>query len=359
MFINNVGKKPSDAMYHRLFVLLLCGLTFAAGLLSGCRKPEPVVLSLYCSDTFWEVMKEQTRVFQTVYGISVIMYPIRPQNTEDEPVEAQQTNRRAPALWRNRPVPNTEFLKEDFSTLNAEVEERIRSIPQQGFADIYFSDSVPEQEYVQNLMLVMREYPVCTLKMGLLVPQGNPNGIESLQDAVTKKQRIGLTNASQDGMGAAARRALAKVPASVAVTEEVQNQIAVFDNHEELLNALETKQIDTALVWETINIKGFLLKKYYDEYRERFDAPILEILRRDDVEQYRRMGVELYTTLLKEKDFTEFLPLQNEESYALDVPLLSLSTTRHDGQTRRFADFLISPIGQEIFKKHGFIPKIP
>ncbi|MDR0869422.1 MAG: substrate-binding domain-containing protein [Planctomycetaceae bacterium] len=335
-----------------LFCFVLCS--------AGCKKQEPVVLRLYCSDVFREVIKEETRVFQKVYGIQVEMLPVRPPKIKEEDKQEESAaapRRRAPALWHSRPDAGA---AEPSKTSNAvaeiapEIEGVIQSIPQQGFADMYLSDSVPEMERVRTMMLTTREYPVCLIQLGLLVPLGNPQNIASLQDVIEKKLQLGTMDASKDGMGAAAQRVIALIPAAVAAAEEIHSRVHSFEEHDDLLAALEGRQIDAAVVWSTINVRTFLVKKYYEEYRQRFNAPIANALKRDNVEEFRAEGLVLYSTLLREKQFSEFIPFQDEERYVLNIPLLSLSTALHDGQTRRFADFLISPIGQDIFRKHGF-----
>jgi ABC-type molybdate transport system substrate-binding protein len=95
----------------------------------GCGAREPVVIELYCNETFWYVMQEEARAFYSIYGMRVVMIPIRAERTderlepvseEESPTEASQKassktlpdvpletstdfSRRAPVPWRSSP----------------------------------------------------------------------------------------------------------------------------------------------------------------------------------------------------------------------------------------------------------------
>jgi ABC-type molybdate transport system substrate-binding protein len=340
---------------HRFFSCFFCFLFILAAF--GCKKPEPVVLTMYCSETFWDVMKNETEEFRKIYGVRVKMLPIHPKSEEEPPTQQQETpeenaspKRHSPAPWRNRPKVEIDTLEDKtVSNINNDVDIRIRSIPLKGVVDVYLSDSPVEQDLVRDLMLISHEYPVILLKMGLWVKKGNPLNIQTIKDIIKNKKRIGITDPTQDGMGVAAKKLLD----TLTTTENVP-KIKLFDHQSDLLRALETDEVDAVLAWDATNIDSYLVRQHYEEYRKRFSEPIQKALDRDNVAQFREAGIELYTALLQEKQFTALIPLKDEEQFALQIQLLSLTTTLHDKHIRRFADFLLSPYGQDLFKRHGF-----
>lgn len=305
-------------------LVALCCLSAALSV-AGCGKKEPVVLTCYCSETFWELMREETRAFERLYGIRIDLIPILPADlpkaaqTSEEP--EREPARRSPTPWRNRPRIRQPLLSRRFS-LDEGIADTIRSLGVERSADLYLTDSPEQLDLLKEQGLASHVYPFCYLTMVLLVPKGNPQAIGSVQDALSKRLRLGLTSPSRDGMGSVAWSIVSQTPLA-ALEESLDASVRFFDMQSDLLDALRNDRVDAALVWDFLipNSAGF--------------ADVVSLSEPGDDET----------------------AATGRERRVMPQSLISLNTAPDEGYGKRFADFLISEQGRQILQRHGFVPK--
>ena len=256
-------------------------------------------------------MKEEAAWFASVYGVRVRLLPIFIPDKEEPLLKEPETEpkRRSPAPWRTRPTerrtiaPGRIVLNSRISELIAAIADRTR------YGDMYLTDSSKQAEMLHEGAAVAREYPFCVLTLTLLIAKDHPLQIDSVQSLLDADRRLGIVDPTLDGMGETAFRVISKY---LRVTDEGRpdERITLFDKHDKLLTALKNREVDAALVWEPL-----------------------------------AMGIS---------EFAEVLELPVPEQQAIRQPLLALSMADNQDYGKRFADFLISPKGREILRKHGF-----
>ncbi len=322
-----------------------------AVLILGCKKPEPIVLYCHCSPVFWNLMQEECAAFTQVYGNRIVMLPVLPQK-----MPVLESSRRAPALWRSRPQMRLP-MEASQVVLEPSISHLISALSTDGRGDLFLTDSALQVESLENAALIAHRYPCCYLTLVLLVPKGNPRQIESVRGVLEKRLRLGIVDPGSDGSGLAALDIVSKT--SPDLTEDLfESLICPFDRVEELLEALESGNIEAALAWNCTSPNRWLVEKYDMEYAKRFTKRIDDAKQRNDVNALNEVLDEIANAILSEKAFTETIELHGAgEQRSIEVALLSLSSSRHDRYSRRFADFLISPQGRKIMKKYGFVPK--
>jgi ABC-type molybdate transport system substrate-binding protein len=362
-------------MKIRSFYFLLTVLLFIT-VTAGCwSKNEPVVLTLYCSETFWYVMQEETKAFQQIYGIQTVLIPISLPEKNDPPQSVQQssgTSPQTPPRWKNRPK-NQNHSQTDQIILDPAIASLIEELSNNRYGDIYLTDSTLEIDRLKSFLLTTHEYPFCFLTMTLCVPKGNPQQIYSVHDVFKKQLLLGITQPSKNGSGLVAWDILSgETDDSNRIQEELVRQ---FDTQYNLLEALENEELDAAVVWDAANLKTYLHTKYTDEYYKRYETRFNKAKQKWNVDEIAKLIEEMNKELYMEKEFAEKIalsgvPFSNEKSKeqtepvlgkehrVIQVALISLSTTLHDKQVQRFSDFLISNQGRKILKKHGFTPNL-
>ena len=284
---------------------------FATVLLFGCgKKPEPPILRIFCCEAYWDVLGEEAAHFSAVYNVNVQRMPIFVPEPE-EPIKESETGarRRSPSQWRSRPSER-QMLTLGRTVINAEILHLIQAISARTlYGDLYLTDSPKQAAMLHEGAAVATEYPFCVLTLTLLVAKGNPLRVDSIQGLLDADRRLGIVDPSLDGMGETAFRVVSK---SLRVVAEGRpdERIVTFDQHRKLLASLENGEVDGVLVW----------------------APLA----------------------LPATEFAEIVELPESERQAVRQPLLALSLAENRGYVKRFADFLISPKGREILKKHGF-----
>lgn len=292
--------------------------------LAGCGKKDPVVMEFYCDETFWEMMWDQTRFFQKMYPeIEVRMIPLLPKEPKKEtetPAPETGTNekaalRRAPTPWRNRPSVRP-TLSAESHFVDAKITGLIASFGNDRHSDWYMSDSPDQLKELRAVSLAAYEYPFCYLTLVPVVAKGNPHAVNSVEGIFEKNLRLGIADPSRYGMGRVAADVLPKT-ATGEIEPRLRDAIRTFDYLDELLLALESGDIDAALVWDCLLPR---CEKYADTLRRENET--------------------------------------DENSSRTIVPMLvSLRTSSNEIYGRRFADFLLSKKGREIMKKHGFTSK--
>lgn len=290
----------------------LAALIIALVFCLGCgKKPEPPVLRMFCCETFQDVMKEEAELFASTYGVWIAQQPIIVVEAEEPLSPSEEGKRRSPAPWRARPSTQR-ALPSKASVLEPRISELIREIAdRKRYGDFYLTDSPRQTELLHEGAAVAMEYPFCFLTLTLLVGKGNPLRVESVKSLLADERRLGIIDPSVDGMGETASRLISKI-SEIAAKDFSSVQTTMFEQHEKLLEALKNGDVDAVLLWEPL----------------------------------ARKTVE----------FAETVELPEAERQTLRQPLIALSLAENHGFCRRFADFLLSPKGREILKKHGFVP---
>jgi ABC-type molybdate transport system substrate-binding protein len=356
------------------FYCLLTELLFITVTVGCWRNNEPVVLNLYCSETFWHVMQEETKAFQQIYGIHTVLIPVSLPD-RNNPSQSQQsssgTSNQTPSLGKNR-LKHRNYSPTDQVVLDSAIASLIEGFSGKRYGDIYLTDSTLEIDRLKSLLLVTHEYPFCFLTMTLYVPKGNPHQIYSVHDVFEKQLQLGIMRPSKDGSGLAAQSILsgyADDSKKIRIQKELVQQ---FESQYDLLEALETEDIDAALVWDAANLKTYLHIKYAKEYYKRYETRFDKAKQKWDINEITKLLEEMNIELYTEKDFTEKIVLSGKtpsnensentenpkEHRVIQVALISLNTTLHDKHVRRFSDFLISNQGRKILQKHGFTPNL-
>ncbi|GHT18743.1 hypothetical protein FACS1894189_6990 [Planctomycetales bacterium] len=382
----------------RAVIYLLITVSLIASF--GCGRRESVVIELYCSETFWYVMQEEARAFYSIYGMRVVMIPIRAERTDEklEPVAEEEPmpdistdtstdlSRRTPAPWRSLPknitappppekpdAPQPVIRENPVNRINpakqqqnvqfnADILKQITFLNEGSSGDLYLTDSARQITKIRELALSVHEYPFCYLTLNLLVHNGNPHQFDSVRSVFKQNRRIGIVDPLKDGLGETASEMLAK---TTAIDPNIPAELILqFDRQYDLLEALELGKIDAALVWNASNLSTYLLTKYAAEYNARYRELLDEAEKSQDIEKIRNVLKAVNAELLDEKSFAEYVPLpasddpdQTNERRVISIPLISLSSAAEYGYGQRFADFLRSSRGREILERFGFTVK--
>jgi ABC-type molybdate transport system substrate-binding protein len=356
--------------YFLLIVLLFITVTV------GCwSKNEPVVLNLYCSETFWHVMQEETKAFQQIYGIRTVVIPISLPKQNNPPSSDQQssdTSVQTPPQWKNRPK-NQNYSQTDQVVLDPAIASLIEELSNNRSGDIYITDSTLEIDCLKSFLLTTYEYPFCFLTMTLCVPKNNPQQIYSVHDVFEKRLQLGIARPSKNGSGLVAQDILSGFTEDSKKDHHIQEELVQqFESQYDLLEALEKEEIDAALVWDAVNLRTYLHTKYADEYYKRYEKRFDKAKQKWNIDEIAKLIEEMNKELYTEKIFAEKIILPGtslsdkkseeqtepvrKEHRVIQVALISLNTTLYDKHVRRFSDFLISNQGKKILKKHGFTP---
>ena len=337
---------------QRLSLFLLACLI--AGL--GCSQRE-ARLFIYCSETFWYVMQEQTLFFNQIYRFNTFLIPIRADRAEDQTDDIVEVgrNRRMPTDWGRRPAQRETPVVSHIH-INPNIVEQIGRISFSGIGDLFLTDSTLQLDYVRNAALSASESHVCYLKLTMLVPLGNPYQLFSVKDVLDANRRLGIIYPSFDGLGASSWELLGNIVPG-GETEIPIERIFFFERQYDLLEALELGNVDAVLVWNYTSQISFLVTKYAAVYNAANERIMRQAERRKDREMLRQILLAMHQYLVEDHTFAEEIPLTENpsEHYIIPVRLVSLSTAFHHGHTKRFADFLRSSQSKEIFQRFGFV----
>ena len=310
-------------------------------------------------------MQEEAIVFNRIHGFRIILIPIR---TPQAPVEADdsveiESNPRIPKAWQNRPGDSTTDdtqVVESQTQIRSKIEDQLQRIADAGLGDLFLSDSRRHLEKLQQTALSAGEFPICYLTLTMLVPHENPHQFRSIKDVLESNRRLGIVDPEMDGLGEASWTILGRIVAGgeSAIPMEL---VQLYERQYDLLEALEQKQIDAALVWNATNQLSFLLVKYADAYNQdsRFEPFLRKAERQRNWAALRSVLRTMSEILIEEKGFAEeVLLIDNpDERKIVAVQLVALSSTSNFGHSKRFADFMRSNQAKEILRRFGFVPE--
>jgi len=344
---------------QRLLVLLLLSTV----IFTGCTSKKDARLYIYCNETFWYVMQEESLFFNKIYGSQVYLIPLRAERTADKTESPAEIgiDRRSPIPWLNmtadETVPDTTRTAPiRTAQINPDIERQIRRIFETHFGDLFLSDSPKHLEAVRNTALSAKEYPVCYLTLSMLVPSGNPLQFRSVKDVLDTNHILGIVDPSFDGLGEASWQVLRKIVPG-GESDIPMHLVRVFERQYDLMEALELGRIDAALVWNSTSQVSFLLTKYSEEYNTANEKIIREADRSKDTERLRAVLQAMYQDLVETQRFAEEVELTEnpDERHITAIWLVALSSSDNHGHCKRFADFMRSNQGKEILRRFGFV----
>jgi len=303
-------------------------------------------------------MQENAFFFNRIYGFQIILIPIRADRTESQTEEAivMRGGRLAlPLEWQNRPDSRTSTV-DLYTQLNPDIAEQIGRITTSGIGDLFLTDSAKQLDVIQSTALAASEIPICYLTLTMLVPLGNPQHFSSARDVINANRRLGIINPSFDGLGEASWQVLGNIIPG-GESEILMNGVMLYERQYDLLEALESREVDAILVWNFTSQISFVVAKYAATYNAANEQILRETERRGDREGVQAILVEMHRHLVETKTFAEEVPLyaNSGERYVVSVPLISLSTASNFSHTKRFVDFSRSNQGREILRRYGFV----
>jgi ABC-type molybdate transport system substrate-binding protein len=349
----------------RLFLILfIIGVVYFVFFAGGGNK---TTLKIYCDELFWSVIWEEAAQFQRVYGKQVELlrnYPVDQVHEDDNKEHDSVKKSYVPSTWRNMPkdARDNENNNKPKITLNSHVTKIIFDLRETLPGDMYLTESVLQTAALNEQSLVTSEYPFCYLTMVLLVPNGNPNFIDSVRDAIDRQLRLGIMEPSITGMGSTAWDIITKINEAKTTPKDnnTENEnIKIYDSIEKLLDALEQNQIDAALTWDACARRA---EKYAEVIRlgkKNININNANNSNANNANNTNSSTLSESVTLEKPAGSTiaadELSDIQGEHRL-VRVSIVSLTIAERESHCRRFADFLISTEGQRILRRHGFVP---
>ncbi|MDR0522415.1 MAG: substrate-binding domain-containing protein [Planctomycetaceae bacterium] len=342
---------------------------------AGCGSRELPPLYIYCNETFWYVMQEEAAVFSRLYGFQIIMLPVGSRDAGSEEsgnadhhaennaetgveINGRTSPNQPPVPWQSMPkrVMESVVNRDPQAQIHPDIDKEIDGIAISGLGDLFVTDSKKQVMKLQKSALSAGAFPVCYLKLVLLVPKGNPHQFKSAKEVLDARRKLGIVDPSLDGLGEKSWEMIHRL--SPGHPPEVSaDLIKMFSRQYDLLEALEKKEIDAALAWDATSEMNFLLIKYSDEYNETYKPLLQEVGQGKNRQQnIRAVLQEIGPLMLKEKGFAESVPLTDvpNERTVEAVSVVALGTAADYGYSVRFADFIRSPQGQRILKNFGF-----
>jgi ABC-type molybdate transport system substrate-binding protein len=309
-------------------------------------------------------MQEEAIFFNKIYGFPVILIPVRAERTARKTEASIEigAERRSRSPWRAMPRSpqddSTVVSAAPNSQINSDIEQQLERIAEYQFGDLFLTDSQKHLDKIRNTALSTHEYPVCYLTLTMLVPKGNPHQFQSVRDVLDTNQKLGIVSPSFDGLGESSWKVLGKIIPG-GESEIPMELVQTFERQYDLLEALELGNIEAALVWDATSQINFLLVKYSEQYNTMFAKFIRDAERKKDVEMIRHLLQIMHKTVVEEKSFAEEVSLIDnpDERCVVAARLVALSSAFNFGFCERFADFMCSPQGKEVFQRFGFVTK--
>lgn len=135
--------------------------------------------------------------------------------------------------------------------------------------------------------------------------ESSPLRVERVEDLLrTDVQKIAIANPDHAPNGVAARQAMQ----SAGIWEQAQDKLVLAENVQQALQYAQAGNVDVAVVAHSLVVQGG--------------------------GRWTLVPAELHKPIVQ--------------------VLAVISGTRHDGEARRFADFVTGPRGREVLQKHGF-----
>jgi ABC-type molybdate transport system substrate-binding protein len=338
----------------------------------GCSEEKPTMY-LFCNETFWYVMQEECIAFNAIYKQRIIIVPVRPPIGEKEAATVTIENdsseaAHVPEKWQSIPrrddadnTGNSGKNTGQTTALNPDINKQLDDLSKNYFGDIFVTDSENQINKLRELTMVNKATPVCHLTLTLLTATDNPRKLTSVKSVIDGQYKLGCVNPGIDGLGEASLKVIMRTVSADAKNEDnavLPDNVQLYDRQYELLEALETGNIDAALVWDATSINGFLIAKYANEYNTTYSAFFKEVQRSKNPEKILTALDMVQKELVEEKTFGTTVTIYENpnERYVTAVPVITLSTANSVGFCQRFNDFLVSTTGKSILKRFGFTP---
>ena len=186
-------------------------------------------------------------------------------------------------------------------------EDHLPNVKSKAAGDVYVTHS-PYQQYTREADALLREVEVGFLAPVLVVPKGNPKGIEKIEDLAKPGLQVILTNPEFSTCGEMTFALLEKKGIKDAVLENVGN--AMFKHHSEVGNKMKLGFGNAGIMWNGV-ANNFL-------------------------------------------DAVEIVPVPYEYDEEIRVSVMGLSYTEQPDQVQQFLDF-VEANGKQVFKEFGYV----
>jgi molybdate transport system substrate-binding protein len=186
-------------------------------------------------------------------------------------------------------------------------EDHLPNVQAKAAGDVYVTHS-PFQQYTQEAGALLRDVPVGFLAPVLVVPKGNPEQIQSIDDLAKPGLQVLLTNPDFSTCGEMTFALLEKKGIKDAVLKNVGN--AMFKHHSEIGNKLKLGFGDAGIMWNGV-ANNFL-------------------------------------------DAIEVVPAPYEYDEEIRVSVMGLSYSKQPEELEEFLNF-VETHGPEVFKEFGYV----
>ncbi len=174
--------------------------------------------------------------------------------------------------------------------------------------DLYMPGEVYYVDLAREQGLVATSKTVCYFVPVILVQKGNPKGIQGLEDLLRPELKVGLGDAEACAIG----RQCAMIFEKSGIDAEQIDRHVDFRSMtvNELANSVKVEALDAAIVWD---------------------------------------GVAATVA-----DTTDVVPIPLQQNVVSTVAIGMLASSDRPERAARFVEFLTSPRGREIFRKHHY-----
>lgn len=186
-------------------------------------------------------------------------------------------------------------------------EDHLPNVKAKVAGDVYVTHS-PYQQYTREADALLREVQVGFLAPVLVVQEGNPKGIDKIEDLAEPGLQVILTNPEFSTCGEMTFALLEKKGIQDAVLKNVGN--AMFKHHSEVGNKMQLGLGDAAIMWNGV-ANNFL-------------------------------------------DSIDVVPVPYEYDQEIVVSVMGLTYTDQPGQVQQFLDF-VEAHGEAVFEQHGYV----
>jgi molybdate transport system substrate-binding protein len=201
MFVSHSMKKMNIA-----FVLALICLS-----VNGCREEDSLQISIACDPALKEIIEELADGFEQEHGVV-----IEPRSYAGSEVLLSQMSE-----------------SQDLDLVIA--------------GDLHYLDEATARGHVEQSSFI------CRLRPAILVHEGNPFGVDSLNSLVQEGLRVGLCDPLASALGRRSKHMLLKQ--GIAYDELTDNFVLYRPTSRELVEDVVSGELDAAIIWDCVSAR--------------------------------------------------------------------------------------------------------
>jgi molybdate transport system substrate-binding protein len=179
--------------------------------------------------------------------------------------------------------------------------------------DLYMPGDKSYIEQAASEGMILSQQSVCYFVPTILVQKGNPKNIHSLRDLLANGVKLGIGDPKACAIGRKTKQIFAKNNISWQDVEKNVSFQSLTVN--ELGMQIQAGSLDAVIVWDAI-------ARYYSEYGDR-------------------------------------IPIPREKNVISTINIGVLKFTKHKELAEKLVDFITSPRGVDIFRKHNYTIELP